>query len=648
MVNLTAILSDLSGLKATDLDRSARFVDLGFDSLFLTQASLQFRKRFGLRITFRQLFEEAPSIETLADYIDSKLPVETHPGADGRTDLLETSIRSRAARISAVDLYDATSSHPQGASKGGAPSLLERVINEQLKIMEQQLELIRRGEGLPDSEPPSLTGTEVEADRGEPRTALSDPGAGRAKEAADEAASNGGPIPLTEAQQEIWFASQLSPDASCAYNLSNSLHLTGSLDHVILEAAIHELVESHDALRLRIDPLGEQQTIEPSGRATLTIDDLSQLPESDRAAQIEQAREFEVTTPFDLENGPLIRFRLFKLQETAHQLFVTVHHIACDGWSLQLLERRLSFLYSNRKQGRSPDIDWPQFREFAAWLADARQTDAGREDEAYWTEEFATPAPVLEVPLDHSRPPVQTFSCRRLGMDLEDELLTSLRERATEAGMTLFSLLLAAYDILLWRLSGEVDLVVGLFAAGQPAFGADVAGHCVSLLPVRTAISGDETLDAFLLRVRSKLGDAYDHKLLTLGDLIKRLGPARHANRLPLIATTVTMQTPPTGINFHDLAVTVENHNRRASIFDLELYMRELDESLQIDFQFKTELFEESTIRTWMDHYRVVLESMAEQGQTRTADIPVLTAEQWTRYVADRNDTSREYSSLLV
>ena len=333
-------------------------------------------------------------------------------------------------------------------------------------------------------------------------------------------------LPLTEAQREIWLSSQMGADASCSYNLSNTVHLRGPLNVTLLNRAVQQLVARHEALRLSFED-GETQTIAPSLQLEVPLTDHSDLSPEVQAERLEALLTETMSTPFDLSRTPLLRLHLVKQSPDVHLLLFTAHHSICDGWTLGALTRDLSHLYS-KLEGRPVTLPGPmQYSDYVLWLTEQQEDVADAAD--YWLAQYETlPAP-LDLPTDRSRPPLKTYPCAQASVTLQPGELASLQTFATEQGTTLFSTLLAAYAVMLHKLSAQNNFAVGVFAAGQSAVGnADLAGHCVSMLPVRCKIEPGHTLADVLRTVKFDLFDAYDHQILHLRQFAQTL---RHAAR---------------------------------------------------------------------------------------------------------------------
>src|SRR5205823_667138 len=384
---LKAVFQELSGVDLSHADTSAKFLELGFDSLFLTQASQAVQKRFGANVTFRQLLEEVTTLEKLAAHLDGQKP-----------------------------------------------------------------EAARRNGSRQTADPP----------RAEPRLkpAIVRP--------AESEAADVKTIPLTDAQREIWFATQLGPAVSTAYNESCTLRLHGPLQLEALQRAVQQLVERHEALRTTFSPSGAFQRIAATARMEAPLVDFSDLDERNHEACVNDLIGREIQHEFDLVNGPLLRAQIVRLAPDHHRLVFTAHHLICDGWSMSVLLYELGELYSANCRGGSCALPAPMpFSGYAQSEAEEQQSPESAAAEAYWVKQFSDSVPVLELPGDRPRPATRTYSGSHQVRSLQPGLAAAVKRFSAERNCTTFTTLLAVFNALVHRLSGQDDVVIGAPAAGQ-------------------------------------------------------------------------------------------------------------------------------------------------------------------------------------
>ncbi len=418
-------------------------------------------------------------------------------------------------------------------------------------------------------------------------------------------------IATSEAQREVWLADQLGVAASLAFNESVRLRLCGQLDPAALQGALGALVRRHDALRSTLGPDGADLLVGSGNVAPLECVDLRGLAAAASAAALEAAAASAVETPFDLANGPLLRATLFRLGEEEHVLFMTAHHIVCDGWSWGVIAEDLGLLYAEQT-GASPSPEpAPSYADYVAWEAAEAASPARGEDERFWLGRFAGDSvPVLELPTDRLRPPVRTFASRRIDRPLDGALVEAARKTGAKAGASLFATLFSAFAATLSRIAGQDDLVVGVPAAGQSASELlRLVGHCVTLLPVRTSVDAAEPFAAYLQRSASALLDAFEHQNLTFGSLLRKLPLRRDPSRLPLVSVmfNVDQAIDADAGTFPGIAVELTGNARRFENFELFVNASRANGGLVLECQYNTDLFDADTITRWLSAYEALL-----------------------------------------
>src|SRR5581483_5414933 len=362
-------------------------------------------------------------------------------------------------------------------------------------------------------------------------------------------------VPTTESQLEIWTASQMSNDASCAFNLSYSIHLRGQLQQQALRQALQQVIDRHDSLRATFSPDGERMRIAP-----LTIDfPVLDYSGPERDTKVNELLANEVLLPFDLVNDQLVRAHLVRLEEQHHLLVLTVHHIVCDGFSSGTVVRDLGTFYSAACRGSRAELtDAMQFSEYARAQHAEKTEEEFAAAEEYWMQRYTVPTPALALPSDRPRPPVKTFASAEQHWTIDKVLCANLRRVGASHGCTLFSTLLSGYVAFLHRLTGQNDIVVATPASGQLIVGRDdLVGHCVNLQPSRCHIDGGQTFTEFLASVQGMVLDTYEHRKYTVGNLLKKLKLSRDPSRLPLFSTQFNLEPDKTGLDFHGLNVEV-------------------------------------------------------------------------------------------
>ena len=356
--------------------------------------------------------------------------------------------------------------------------------------------------------------------------------------------------PLSFAQQRLWFLDQLEPE-SALYNMPAAVRLSGVLVVAALERSLSELVRRHEALRTRFVARGGEplQVVEEAAGVELPVTDLSEIRDAaEREAAAMRHCTEEARRPFDLGRGPLLRASLLRLGAEEHILLLTTHHIVSDGWSAGVMVGEVGRLYEAFSEGReSPLAELAvQYTDYAVWQREWLSGELLAGQLEYWRQELAGLAPVLELPTDRPRPAVSSHRGAAESMLLGEELSGGLRELARAEGVTLFMLLLAGFEALLWRYTGQTDVVVGTDVAGRTREEVEgLIGFFVNQLVLRTNLSGELTFRELLGRVRQVCLGAYEHQEVPFERVVDELQPARQLNRNPLFQVKFTLQDAP-------------------------------------------------------------------------------------------------------
>jgi amino acid adenylation domain-containing protein len=439
--------------------------------------------------------------------------------------------------------------------------------------------------------------------------------------------------PITESQKEIWLSAQMSASANCAFNQSVSVVLKGELNETALWEAMAALVERHEALRTTFSLDGSTLCISEFLELDTPTLDLTGLTEAEQRDRIAALKTEAVETPFDLENGPLMRVQLIQQGPQLHHLLITNHHIICDGWSWEPLLKNLAAIYSANVQGTTPELpEVEQFSNYAQTLYAEKNDAEQKAAEAYWVQQYADSVPVLDLTSDRARPPVRTFNADREDWPINSDLIEKVKAAGVKFNASFVNVLLAAYEVLLYRWSGQEDIVVGISAAGQAYSGRyELVGHCVSMLPVRSRIDPQQAFSDYLGARRAALLDAYDHQKLTFGSLLNQIQLPRDASRIPLIPVTFNFdrEIEPEELAFVGLEVEQYSNPRHFENFEVFLNITErCDGSVLLECQYNTDLFDRETIRRRLQEYQVLLEAIATDPSLLLCELPILTSEE--------------------
>jgi len=456
-----------------------------------------------------------------------------------------------------------------------------------------------------------------------------------------------GDLPLSFAQQRLWFLDQLEPNSS-VYNVPSGLRLKGPLDISALEQSLNEIVRRHEALRTTFSMVEGQpvQRISPSMRLALPVIDLSYLPESEREDEARRLTNEEAQRPFDLERGPLARSVLLHLGSEDHILPLTLHHIASDGWSMSILYRELSALYEAFSNGKpSPLETLPvQYADFAQWQREWLQGDVLGTQLGYWKMQLEN-VQTLQLPTDRPRPAVQSYRGARQSIVLSRELSEALKTLSRQQGVTLFMTLLAAFQTLLYRYTGQEDIAVGSPIAGRNRREIEeLIGFFVNTLVLRTDLSGDPSFLEVLGRVRESSLEAYAHQDVPFEKLVEELQPTRNLSQNPLFQVMFILQNAPReALEFAGLTMSSVKIDSTKAKFDLTLSIQNEGEGLRGSLQYSSDLFNLETITRMLGHFRNLLEGIVANPEQRISEIPLLTEAERHQLLVEWNDTRRDY-----
>ena len=455
------------------------------------------------------------------------------------------------------------------------------------------------------------------------------------------------PIPLSFAQQRLWFLEQMEP-GNPFYNLSQATRYHGVLEASVLEAALSEIIRRHEALRTTFFTV-EGRPVQRVARARplqLPVVDLQEHPEDWREAEVARLAALEAHRPFNLEEGPLLRASLIRLGPADHVLLLAMHHIVSDGWSMGILARELSALYAALASGRpSPLPELPiQYGDFAVWQRQWLTGDVLQRHLAYWKKQLAGMPPVLELPMDRPRPPVQVFRGAGYTFPVPAPIASGLQAIGRQADATLFMTLLAAFDVLLSRYSRETDVVVGTPLANRTRRETEeLIGFFVNPLVLRADLSGDPTFLELVARVRAVTLEAFEHQDLPFEKLVEELQPERNLGFNPLFQVMFVLQNAQSAVEVSTRSAAPQHLGAGTSKFDLTLCaMEATDGGLLIAIEYNTSLFDPPTIAAMGRNYVALLESATTHPERRLSRLSLVDAAERERLIAGCNRTEVE------
>ncbi len=457
-------------------------------------------------------------------------------------------------------------------------------------------------------------------------------------------------IPLSFAQQRLWFFDQLEPGSS-VYNRPSHIRLTGALDVEALERSLTEIIRRHEVLRTTFVSVDGSpcQVIAPARPLSFPVVDLQHLPESERTAQAWQLVNEEARRPFDLAQGPHLRALLLRLGEQEHVLLLTIHHIVFDGWSMGVLLRELGTLYDAFTTGRAsslPELSI-QYGDFAAWQRQWFQGKLLERQLAYWKQQLAGALSALGLPTDHPRPASRTYRGAGQSLVLSKGLTERLKALSREEGVTLFMTLLAGFQTLLSRYTGQEDIVVGAPTNGRLRVETEeLIGCFINTLVLRTDLSGDPTFQELLDRVRQTALSAYAHQDLPFEKLVEELQPARNLSQTPFFQVMLNFRNiPKHAIEVQGLRIEDVETDNGVAIVDLFLDVVEKPEGLCCLFTYNLDLFDAGTMTRMLIHFQTLLEGITANPEQRISDLPLLSAAERHRLLVEWNQTKADYST---
>jgi len=409
---------------------------------------------------------------------------------------------------------------------------------------------------------------------------------------------------LVDAQKEGWLSCKIGgPDASLSYNESISLRLNGPPKEHFLEQACQILTQRHEALRMIFAPNGKQFMVTEAKNTPLHRWDWSGLDAADRGHQMADFVDGEASTEFDLQNGPLARFTLIKLAEEVHHFTITAHHLVCDGWSFGVMFEEFASIYNALFQQVQISLPDPiSFSQYASEMEAFTLSEEYTKTEEYWKSRFSPLPNPLDLPTDKPRPKQRTYLGRRDDFFLDKSQVAQLKELAKKNNTSLVNTVMAAFEIFLYKITGQEDIVLGLPAAGQAATDNLVlVGHCVNLLPIRATVNPEISFGKYLSLRKSQLLDDYDHQQYTFGNLVKILKIPRDTARIPLVPVVFNIDMGMDSlVKFKDLEHILISNPRKYENFEIFLNLTSQADELVFEWSCNANLFSQETIAEWM------------------------------------------------
>jgi amino acid adenylation domain-containing protein len=454
--------------------------------------------------------------------------------------------------------------------------------------------------------------------------------------------------PLSFAQQRLWFINQLNPN-SPTYNIPIVISFKGCLNLAVLKDSFNEIIRRHEVLRTNFTVVDGQpvQVINQALTLSLTVEDLRSFSDSERTQEAQRLARELAQQPFDLSEQSLLRAKLLQLNDKDYQLIVTLHHIIADGWSVSIFIKELAALYeafSTGKLSQLPELPI-QYTDFVNWQKKWLDCERIQFLLDYWKQKLKGELPVLNLPTDRPRSPVQTFKGSQAKLVLSQTLTKGLKNLSRQQGVTLFMTLLTAFKTLLYRYTGQTDILVGSPIANRNRVEIEpLIGFFVNILVLRTDFSSELSFKELLARVKSTALESYVYQDLPFEKLVEELQPNRDLSYNPLFQVMFVLQNVSiSNSSQSDVSISYEETYNGTSKFDLTLFMEDFEQGLVATCEYNTDLFNTDTITRMLGHFQTLLESIVSNPEQCISDLQLLTPPEIHQLLVEWNDTKTDY-----
>jgi amino acid adenylation domain-containing protein len=454
------------------------------------------------------------------------------------------------------------------------------------------------------------------------------------------------PKVLSFAQQRLWFLNQFEDNSSATYNMPLALRLSGQLNVEALQQSLQCLIERHTGLRSYFPNQSGQAQLQIRAIEALKIHDLSRLANDEQEHETQRLANAHAVEPFDLEQGPLFKADLLRLDDSDAVLLLNMHHIISDGWSMGVFMRDWQQAYAAFAEGNAPGLpELPiQYSDYAAWQRQWFQGEVLQRQVDYWTGRLKGLPELLELPTDKPRPPQQTYQGAHYSQCLPATLNQAVTQLSRQQGVTLFMTLLAAFNVLLSCYSRQQDICVGSPIANRThSHSEDVIGFFVNTLILRSQVEPQQSFIELLQATRQTCLDAYAHQDIPFEMLVEKLQPTRSLSHSPLFQVMFVLQNNESAeLALPDLEVSFLEAEYPIAKFDLTLHVAEQDGQLHCYWEYATDLFAGGTIKRMAEHFEALLNAIVDNPERAIGLLPLLT-EQETLQLQAWNDTATGY-----
>ena len=456
-------------------------------------------------------------------------------------------------------------------------------------------------------------------------------------------------FPLSAAQQRLLFLDQFEPNTA-TYNTALAFRLIGPLHVDALEQSLDAIVQRHEALHTVFHIQDEQgvQKVLQGAALFMPVVDLESIAQEEREAEMIRLGNQEACSPFNLAEDLKLRAKLFRLSREEHVIVVTMHHIASDGWSFGVFMRELTMFYEGYVTGKPVQLPpLPvQYIDYASWHQEWLRSDAVKTQLAYWKKQLEGAPAVIELPTDRPRPALQTFRGEWHHTEYGPEFTAALKSFAREEGATLFMVLLAAFETLLYRYTGQDDILIGSPIAGRThPETRELIGLFINTMVLRADLSNNPTFRELVARVRQAAYSSYENQDVPFEKLVEELQPQRDLSHSPLFQVMFILQSQPLpGLKLHNLRSSpIVEINPKTSKFDITISLIEQEGALTTVFEYNPDLFDAATISRMAEHYEELLKGILKDPDQHLADLPVLTQTEKYQLLVDWNNTELNY-----
>ena len=607
---LIELIAPISGYESSLLSTTALFLEQGFDSLSLAQISVEIENEFGVKIGFSKLMNQFPTVEMVAAHLDAILPPEAFAPAPLAPSVPAPLPAQTPAPLPPVEA-PSPSIHALASAVAEQGRILASLQETLAKLVAQTSPMERLAPGESGSASPVTAAT-------------------------------------TMAQRGIFYSSSLSENLSASYNESITLEIAEKVDVPSIRRALESLVRRHDALRATFDPSGAEMRISSEIRLDVPVHDLSTVPAGhERGQRLNQLAREEAARPFTLPSGPLVRASIVLLGPQAAAVLLTVHHIICDGWSIDVLIQDFCTLYSDEISGQlKPLPPAPSFAAYASMSDRRAHSQEFANARVYWARKFADGFPSLSLPADLPRKAVREHRAVRVDHTLSTSLVEQVRAVAAEQGCSLFAVTVTALSILLARISRQTKFVLALSTAEQPFLGqTDLVGHCVSLMPFLVELRAGEDARALLLRTQHEMAEAMDHLSFTSVNLLEELVSSSSMRMAPIpVGLTGVKKFRSDELSQRGFSLDYVANPKSFESFEWYLSAMESPKGLEVHGHYDVELFKQETIAKWLADFEEIFVDFATRPTKSAFQIAQLAEQRSEVAVTMRGAEQRAHS----